>query len=149
MGLFFQIARVKGILAVYIVYLQTFRGVNNRLVGLKLFFVMDRIIKEINASFATEGAEIPDFRAGDTLEVHLRIKERNKERIQKFEGVVVEKRHKQNGGGMVRLCKKVSQETDVRLILPLSSPKIAKIIVKRRAARHGRAKWSHLLKPKR
>ena len=108
---------------------------------------MDRIIKEVNASFATESAEIPDFHSGDTLELHLKIKEKNKERIQKFEGVVIEKRHKKDGTGAVRLCKKVTEKTDVRLLIPLNSPKIAKIVVKRRAPR-GRAKLSHRLKTK-
>ena len=110
---------------------------------------MDKIIKDINASFATGSAQIPDFKAGDTLEVHLKIKERNKERIQKFEGVVIEKRCKKAGGGSVRLCKKVTQQTDVRLLIPLSSPKVSKIVVKRHAPRRGRAKWSHLLNAKR
>ena len=74
--------------------------------------------------------DLPDFEPGDTVNVHLRVVEGEKERIQQFEGVVLS----ENGGGAGRTftVRKVSGGIGVERIFPLNSPRIAKIEVKRR-----------------
>ncbi|TDT67013.1 large subunit ribosomal protein L19 [Hypnocyclicus thermotrophus] len=73
--------------------------------------------------------EMPEFKAGDTIAVHYRVKEGNKERIQIFEGVVI----RVNGGGIAKnfTIRKVSSGIGVERIIPLNSPLIDKIEVKK------------------
>ncbi|MFC2172511.1 50S ribosomal protein L19 [Acidobacteriota bacterium] len=70
------------------------------------------------------------FRIGDTVKVHVRVKEKEKERIQQFQGVVISRR----GGGIREsiTVRKVSAGIGVERIFPLFSPVIAKIQVVRR-----------------
>ena len=71
--------------------------------------------------------DIPDFRTGDTVRVHARIREGEKERIQVFEGVVLRKR---NGGtGATFTVRKVSYGIGVEKVFPLHSPFIDKVKV--------------------
>ena len=74
--------------------------------------------------------DIPTFRAGDTLRVHVRIVEGNRERIQVFEGVVIKRR----GGGVSETftVRKISSGVGVERTFPVHTPKIEKIEVKRR-----------------
>jgi len=75
-------------------------------------------------------SDLPEFRSGDTVAVHYKIKEGDRERIQVFEGVVIAKK---NGG--VRetfIVRKVSYGVGVERIFPLHSPLIDKIEVKRK-----------------
>ncbi len=74
--------------------------------------------------------DIPDFRVGDTVRVHTRIKEGDKERIQVFEGVVIRKRR--GGLNATFTVRKVSYGVGVERIFPLHSPMIDKIEVVRR-----------------
>jgi len=74
-----------------------------------------------------EGAE--EFRAGDTVAVHYKIKEGDRERIQIFEGVVIAK--KGGGVGETFTVRKISYGIGVERIFPLHSPLIEKIEVKR------------------
>ncbi|HOJ16389.1 MAG: 50S ribosomal protein L19 [Caldisericia bacterium] len=71
--------------------------------------------------------DIPDFWVGDTVKVHQKIKEGNKERVQIFEGVVIGRK----GGGISEsFCvRKVSDGISIEKIFPLNSPTIAKIEV--------------------
>ncbi|RLB42961.1 MAG: 50S ribosomal protein L19 [Deltaproteobacteria bacterium] len=71
--------------------------------------------------------DIPDFREGDTVKVHARIKEGDKERIQVFEGVVIRKRKGKTGATFT--VRKVSYGIGVERIFPLHSPLIDKIEV--------------------
>ena len=64
--------------------------------------------------------DIPLFRAGDTVKVHVRIKEGEKERIQVFEGVVLRRRG--DGMGASFTVRKVSNGVGVERIFPLHSP---------------------------
>ena len=74
--------------------------------------------------------DLPSFRPGDTLRVHVRIIEGSRERIQVFEGVVIKRR----GGGISETftVRKISSGVGVERTFPLHTPKIEKIEVKRR-----------------
>lgn len=84
---------------------------------------------------AKEGEEIrqkhPDFKPGDTINVHVRITEGNKERVQQFQGVVIQRRHP-NSNGETFTVRKVSNGVGVERIFPILSPSIDKIEVVRR-----------------
>lgn len=71
--------------------------------------------------------DLPQFSAGDTLKVHARIKEGEKERIQIFEGVVIAKSNK--GASKSFTVRKISHGVGVERIFLETSPKIAKIEV--------------------
>ncbi|MEE2775340.1 MAG: 50S ribosomal protein L19 [Acidobacteriota bacterium] len=75
-------------------------------------------------------ADVPEFRAGDTVKVHVRVIEGQKERIQIFQGVVIARR----GGGTREsfTVRKISGGVAVERIFPLHSPAIARIEVTRR-----------------
>ncbi|HEX2223462.1 MAG TPA: 50S ribosomal protein L19 [Thermoanaerobaculia bacterium] len=72
----------------------------------------------------------PEFRSGDTVRVHVRVKEGDKERIQVFQGVVISRR----GGGTRETftVRKISGSVGVERIFPLHSPIVDKIEVIRR-----------------
>lgn len=72
-----------------------------------------------------------DFRPGDTVRVHVKVIEGERERIQVFEGVVL----RRSGGGATETftVRKISQGVGVERIFPLHSPRIAKIEVVRRS----------------
>ncbi|MGQ9557243.1 MAG: 50S ribosomal protein L19 [Desulfurispora sp.] len=74
--------------------------------------------------------EIPAFKPGDTVKVHYKVIEGNRERIQVFEGVVIRRR----GGGMSETftVRRVSYGVGVERTFPLHSPKIDRIEVTRR-----------------
>lgn len=69
--------------------------------------------------------DIPAFAAGDSVSVHVRVIEGNKERIQRFEGVVIS--IKGSGASKTFMVRKVSNGVGVERIFPLHSPRIAKI----------------------
>ena len=75
--------------------------------------------------------DIPEFDSGDTVSVDVRVREGNKERIQKYEGVVVARRGGQ-GLDASFTVRKVTNGVGVERIFPLHSPMIASIDVKRR-----------------
>ncbi len=71
--------------------------------------------------------DLPDFSAGDTVKVHVKIKEGEKERIQVFQGVVISKRKGMTNATFT--VRKVSYGIGVERIFPLHSPIIGKIEV--------------------
>ena len=71
--------------------------------------------------------DIPEFRAGDTIKVHVKIKEGEKERIQVFEGIVIRKR--QGASRASFTVRKVSYGVGVERIFPTHSPAIDHIEV--------------------
>ncbi|RKN86541.1 50S ribosomal protein L19 [Paenibacillus ginsengarvi] len=74
--------------------------------------------------------DLPSFRPGDTLKVHVKVIEGSRERVQLFEGVVIKRR----GGGISETftVRKVSYGVGVERTFPLHSPKLEKIEVARR-----------------
>lgn len=76
--------------------------------------------------------DIPAFGVGDTVKVHIKIKEGNRERVQIFEGFVLKM---QNGGiAQTFTVRKISSGVGVEKTFPINSPKIEKIEVVRRGA---------------
>jgi large subunit ribosomal protein L19 len=91
--------------------------------------------------------DIPDFRSGDTVKVHAKIKEGDKERIQVFQGVVIRKRKGKMGATFT--VRKVSYGIGVERIFPLHSPNIDKVeIISRGKVRRGRLYYMRELKGK-
>lgn len=91
--------------------------------------------------------DIPDFKAGDTVRVHARITEGEKERIQIFQGVVLRKRKGRTGATFT--VRKVSYGIGVERIFPLHSPNIDKVeIVSRGRVRRGRLYYLRKLRGK-
>ena len=93
---------------------------------------MSELIKFVEAQ---EGAkvrgQIPSFGSGDTINVHYKIKEGNKERIQQFQGTVMQIRNKSSNGETFTV-RKISSGVAVERIFPLLSPNIDKIEVLRK-----------------
>jgi len=76
---------------------------------------------------------LPDFRPGDTVKVHVRIKEGDKERIQIFEGAVISrKRRGRNGMDDAFTVRKISHGTGVERVFQDCSPKVSKVEVVQR-----------------
>lgn len=78
----------------------------------------------------TEIAEVPDFKAGDTITVTYKIREGNKERLQNFTGVVLQR--KGSGPAATFTIRKISNNVGVERIIPVSSPFIESIKVNKR-----------------
>ena len=91
--------------------------------------------------------DLPSFRSGDTVKVHVRIKEAEKERIQVFEGVVIKKR---NGGSRASFTvRKISYGVGVERIFPLHSPTVDRVeVVQRGRVRRSRLYYLRALKGK-
>jgi large subunit ribosomal protein L19 len=87
---------------------------------------MADLIKVVEQEFAKVRESIPAFKAGDTINVHVKIKEGNKERIQQFQGVVIQRRGKGSNGESFTV-RKVSNGVGVERIFPIVSPSIDKI----------------------
>ncbi len=100
---------------------------------------MNDIIKNIEA--AQLKAEVTEFNVGDTVRVHAKVKEGNRERIQIFEGTVLKR---QNGGARETFTvRKTSNGVGVEKTWPLHSPIVEKIEVIRRG-KVRRAKLNYL-----
>ena len=100
---------------------------------------MNDIIKKIEAEQLK--AEVPEFNVGDTVKVHAKIKEGNRERIQVFEGTVLKKQ-----GGSTRATftvRKNSNGIGVEKTWPLHSPNVERVEVVRRG-KVRRAKLNYL-----
>jgi large subunit ribosomal protein L19 len=89
---------------------------------------MHKLIKEVQQEYIKEN--LPEFNAGDTITVHYRIREGNKERIQPFQGVVIQT--KGSGTTKTFTVRKVSDGIGVERIFPLHSPNIEKIVINKR-----------------
>ncbi|HDZ89119.1 MAG: 50S ribosomal protein L19 [Deltaproteobacteria bacterium] len=91
--------------------------------------------------------DVPQFKPGDTVKVHVKIKEGEKERIQVFEGAVIRKRKGNTGATFT--VRKVSYGVGVERIFPLHSPIIDKIeVVTRGRVRRARLYYLRKLRGK-
>lgn len=84
------------------------------------------LMKIVDKAFTPE-ITVPEFNSGDTITVHYKIKEGNKERVQQFRGTVIQRK----GEGTTRTftVRKMSGSVGVERIFPVSSPFIEKIEV--------------------
>jgi large subunit ribosomal protein L19 len=99
------------------------------------------LIREIESSFRRDN--LPDFRPGDSVKVHTLIKEGDKERVQVFEGVVIDRR---SGSALASFTvRKISYGVGVERVFPLHSSRIEKIEVVQRG-RVRRARLNYLRK---
>ncbi|PKQ67031.1 MULTISPECIES: 50S ribosomal protein L19 [Raineya] len=89
------------------------------------------LLQAVEAEVLAKRADIPDFKAGDTVNVYVKIKEGNKERIQQYQGVVIQRKNT-NSINETFTVRKVSNGVGVERIFPIFSPSIDKIEVIRR-----------------
>lgn len=105
--------------------------------------MQDPRIALVEKKFHKDAGTIPEFRPGDTVKVHVKVKEGNRERIQVFEGVVIGRQH----GGLREnfVVRKMSNGVGVERIFPLHCPSVDHIEVTRKG-RVRRAKLYYLRK---
>jgi large subunit ribosomal protein L19 len=99
--------------------------------------MLRKAIADIQAKYARK--DLPEMRAGDTVRVHTKIKEGDKERIQVFEGVVIAYRKGAPGNSMFTV-RKVSYGVGVERMFPVHSPRIERVEV----VGHGEVRRSRL-----
>ncbi|MFC2124244.1 50S ribosomal protein L19 [Bacteroidota bacterium] len=87
---------------------------------------MSDVLRDIEKEVRGDGNKFPDFKAGDTVNVHVKIKEGSKERIQQFQGTVIQRRHAGSNGETFTV-RKVSNGIGIERIFPIHSPNINKI----------------------
>jgi large subunit ribosomal protein L19 len=92
---------------------------------------MSDIIKLVEAENTERRAGLPAFKAGDTVNVHVKIREGNKERVQQYQGTVIQRKNI-NTNGETFTVRKISNGVGVERIFPVLSPNIDKIEVVRR-----------------
>lgn len=97
---------------------------------------MKQLIRDLEKKYVKE--DLPKFAVGDTIDVHFRIHEENKTRIQVFSGIVIGK--KGQGLGKTFTVRHVSYGEGVERVFPLHSPLIEKISVKK----HGKVRRAKL-----
>jgi large subunit ribosomal protein L19 len=86
---------------------------------------MANTIPQIAAIEQAQVRAVPDFRVGDTVKVHFRISEGEKDRVQVFQGTVIRK--SKGGAGATFAVRKISYGVGVERIFPVNSPRIEKI----------------------
>ncbi len=97
---------------------------------------MDPLIAELTKDQIRD--DIPKFRAGDTVRVHVRVVEGTHERIQLFEGVVIKR--KGTGIGATYTVRRIASGVGVERTFPVNDPRVAKVEV----VRHGRVRRAKL-----
>ena len=96
---------------------------------------MSELLKIVEEEYKDVRKNLPDFSPGDTVNVHVRITEGTKERIQQFQGTVLQRKNK-NSTGETFTVRKISNGIGVERIFPILSPSLAKIEV----VRYGRVR---------
>lgn len=86
----------------------------------------EMLIKEIEKEFDEIRAKYPDFKAGDTINVAVKIREGNKERIQNFQGTVLQRRNRGTNGETFTV-RKISNGIGIERIFPILSTNIDSI----------------------
>ncbi|MDP6491135.1 MAG: 50S ribosomal protein L19 [Kiritimatiellia bacterium] len=90
---------------------------------------MSQVIDKINAE-QIEGRDVPEFGVGDTVKVHVRIREGEKERIQNFTGTVIARDGA--GNNETFTVRRVSHGVGVERVFPVYSPHLAEIEIERK-----------------
>ena len=92
--------------------------------------MIDPRIALIEKKFTKDDAGLLEFRPGDTVKVHVKVKEGNRERIQIFEGVVIGRQH----GGLREnfIVRKMSGGIGVERIFPVHCPSVQKVEIARK-----------------
>ena len=100
--------------------------------------MIDPRIALIEKKFTKDDAGLLEFRPGDTVKVHVKVKEGNRERIQIFEGVVIARQH----GGLREnfIVRKMSGGIGVERIFPVHCPSVEKVEI----ARNGKVRRAKL-----
>lgn len=88
------------------------------------------LLEYVEEQLGAKNANLPQFKAGDTVTVHYKIKEGDKERVQQYQGVVIQRR----GVGSVEsfTVRKISNGVGVERIFPVFSPFIEKVEVNKK-----------------
>ena len=92
---------------------------------------MSEIIKHLEEASNEIRAKFPNFQTGDTVNIHVKISEGNKERIQQYQGTVIQRRHP-NSNDETFTVRKVSSGISVERIFPILAPSLDKIEVVRK-----------------
>ena len=92
---------------------------------------MSDLIKLVEAEANETRTSLPDFKAGDNVSVYYKIKEGSKERIQQFQGTVLQRRNPGTNGETFTV-RKVSNGIAIERVFPLLSPNVDRIEVTRR-----------------
>jgi large subunit ribosomal protein L19 len=104
-----------------------------------------KAIADIEAKYVR--SDVPDMRAGDTVRVHTKIKEGDKERVQIFEGVVIA--YRKGRTSSMFTVRKMSYGVGVERMFPVHSPRLEKIeVVSRGAVRRSRLYYLRALQGK-
>lgn len=88
------------------------------------------LIKFVEQEYKDARSKFPSFKAGDTINVHVKITEGAKERVQQFQGTVIQRKNV-NTNGETFTVRKISNGIGVERIFPIISPSIEKIEVLR------------------
>lgn len=98
---------------------------------------MSKLLDQFNQSQLKK--DLPDIRPGDTIKVHQKIKEGDKERIQIFEGVVIAKKHGKGVSATITV-RKIVDGVGVERVFPIHSPSVEKFEV----VKHGKVRRAKL-----
>ena len=101
---------------------------NKRIIDIE---IMSDLIKLIEEEYSEVRQSLPEFNSGDTVNVHVKIKEGNKERIQQYQGTVIQRKNVGTNGETFTV-RKVSNGVGIERIFPAISPNIEKVEVVRR-----------------
>jgi len=105
--------------------------------GFKII-VMSDLIKLVEAEYQGKRNLLPDFKSGDTINVHVKITEGNKERIQQFQGTVIQRKNIGTNGETFTV-RKISSGIGVERIFPIMSPSVEKVeLVRQGSVRRAR-----------
>ena len=102
---------------------------------------MSELIKKFEAETQGEAKSLPDFKSGDTVNVSVKIREGNKERIQNFQGTVIQRKNPGSVGESFTV-RKISSGIGVQRIFPLHSPNLEKVeIIRKGKVRRARLNY--------
>ncbi len=89
-----------------------------------------QLLKFVEEDYAQARATFPSFKAGDNVTVYVKIREAGKERVQLFQGTVIQRKNKGTNGETFTV-RKISNGVGVERVFPILSPNIEKIVVER------------------